>query len=198
MEKDSHGNPLTQITLKYDVFGQLIEEDTSTNGQPTVQRFAYDAEGNCWADLDGNNNLVARRVYADINGQTQAIARETASSAAWYLTDHLGSVRDLQDNASGAIIDHLDYDAYGNVTNETQPGNGDRLKYAQGTWDATLGLYHFGARWYDPTTGRWDEQDPLGLLPDSNDYRYVGNGPTDSIDPYGLWNLWNRAELGHE
>lgn len=88
VEQDSHGNLITQVTLFYDVFGQLVEEDTTTNGQTTVQRFAYDAEGNAWADLDGSDNLLVRRAYAAINGQAQAVARETvsggsATSAAW-------------------------------------------------------------------------------------------------------------------
>ena len=37
---------------------------------------------------------------------------------AWYLADHLGTVRDLINN-SGAIIDHVDYSAFGTVLDET-------------------------------------------------------------------------------
>ena len=41
---------------------------------------------------------------------------------------------------------------------------------------------------YDPSIGRWLEEDPLGFeAGDANLYRYVGNGPTNKIDPYGLW-----------
>ena len=39
---------------------------------------------------------------------------------------------------------------------------------------------------YDPTTGRWLTEDPSGLGPDSNPYRYVGNDPTNATDPSGL------------
>ena len=38
----------------------------------------------------------------------------------WYLADHLGTVRDLINN-SGAIIDHVDFSAFGTVLDETQP-----------------------------------------------------------------------------
>jgi hypothetical protein len=53
------------------------------------------------------------------------------------------------------------------------------------------------ARTYDPRVGRWTSQDPLGLRPDSNPYRYVGNAPTDGIDPFGLekyegWKYWEQ------
>ena len=40
---------------------------------------------------------------------------------------------------------------------------------------------------YDPNTGRWTAQDPIGFKGgDVNLYRYVGNSPTNFIDPSGL------------
>ena len=43
------------------------------------------------------------------------------------------------------------------------------------------------ARWYDPQTGRWLSQDPIGFAAgDANLYRYVGNSPTNATDPSGL------------
>ena len=42
------------------------------------------------------------------------------------------------------------------------------------------------SRWYDSTVGRWLSQDPSGLGPDTNPYRYCGNDPTDGTDPSGL------------
>ena len=44
-------------------------------------------------------------------------------------------------------------------------------------------LYFLRARYYDPETGRFIGQDPLRL---GNPYVYVGNNPTNLIDPYGL------------
>jgi hypothetical protein len=41
-------------------------------------------------------------------------------------------------------------------------------------------------RWYNAIIGRWLSQDPLGLGPDTNPYRYCGNGPTNGTDPSGL------------
>ena len=40
-------------------------------------------------------------------------------------------------------------------------------------------------RWFDPTVGKWLSQDPSGLAPDTNPYRYCGNAPTDAVDPSG-------------
>jgi RHS repeat-associated protein len=110
-----------------------------------------------------------------------------AGVAAWYDADHLGSVRVLTDNVTGAAIDTIDYDAYGNIVRETMPANGDREKWAGLVFDPTTGLYGATARSYDPASGRWLQQDPLGLGPDSDPYRYAGNGPTDGTDPSGFW-----------
>ena len=50
-------------------------------------------------------------------------------------------------------------------------------------------------RWFDAVTGRWLSQDPSGLSPDSNPYRYCGNGPTNGVDPTGRF-MWVAAGVG--
>src|SRR5262249_4219379 len=88
---------------------------------------------------------------------------------------------------TGSVIDHVDYDAFGKITNETQPGNGDRWKYTAREFDGLSGLQFNRARYYDPPTGRWVSQDPAGFeAGDSNLYRYAGNGPSNNTDPSGL------------
>jgi RHS repeat-associated protein len=85
------------------------------------------------------------------------------------------------------------YDAFGNIVanSEMHPENGDRYKYAGYQLEATTGLYFVQARWYDPSTGRWTSEDPIGLGGgDGNFNRYVGNGPTNGTDPTGL--AWIR------
>ena len=54
--------------------------------------------------------------------------------------------------------------------------------------------YYFNnARVYDPASGRWLSQDPMGFdAGDSNLYRYVNNRPTNATDPSGL----QEATLG--
>src|SRR5262249_14384197 len=104
----------------------------------------------------------------------------------WYLADHLGSVRGLMNN-SGALDDALTFDAFGNVTQETTPANGDRYKWTGRETDSETGLQYNRARYYDPRTGRWISPDPLGPdCGDSNLYRYVHNGYSIGTDPSGL------------
>lgn len=50
---------------------------------------------------------------------------------------------------------------------------------------ATWGWFISGPHWYNPSTGNWISEDPLGLKPNSNPYRFVENQPTDLTDPSG-------------
>jgi RHS repeat-associated protein len=43
------------------------------------------------------------------------------------------------------------------------------------------------ARWYDPQTGRFVSEDPIGLAGGINPYAYVGSNPVNGRDPYGLY-----------
>jgi RHS repeat-associated protein len=51
--------------------------------------------------------------------------------------------------------------------------------------DAETGLHYNFERYYDPTGGRYQSPDPLGLAPGPNPYGYAFN-PTLQIDPLGL------------
>jgi len=54
-------------------------------------------------------------------------------------------------------------------------------------YDTTVQMYFDQARWYDQVSGRFINPDPMGFGGrDSDLYRYVGNGPTNGIDPLGL------------
>ena len=87
------------------------------------------------------------------------------------------------------MLDHRVYDAFGNITSETNPSQGDDYGFQGMQFEATVSLYETVWRQYDPTTGKWTTMDPSGLTPNSNPYRFVGNGPTDGTDPSGLISL---------
>ena len=50
-------------------------------------------------------------------------------------------------------------------------------------------LYYYRARYYDPSTGRFLSEDPLGFRADPNFYRYVKNNSASLSDPTGLYTL---------
>jgi RHS repeat-associated protein len=53
-------------------------------------------------------------------------------------------------------------------------------------YDAETGLVRFGARDYDPSTGRWTAQDPIGVAGGLNLYEYTFGDPVNYVDPSGL------------
>jgi RHS repeat-associated protein len=102
------------------------------------------------------------------------------------ITDHLGSVRLVIDAQTGAIAQEMSYSAFGRVLSDTNPGF-QPFGFAGGLYDPDTGLVRFGARDYDPETGRWTSKDPAGFSGlQANLYVYVGNDPVNLLDPSGL------------
>ncbi len=142
--------------------GLLGVQTQATGGTPTT--FVRDPQG----------ALVAERVGTD---------------EYYYVFDGLGSVIGLVD-AAGVQRVVYSYDPYGDhaiatAMNGAMPPNSWR--YAGGYLDST-GLYHFGARFYDPSVGRWTQQDSLVSLGDpgtANRYAYAGDDPVNRLDPTG-------------
>jgi RHS repeat-associated protein len=58
---------------------------------------------------------------------------------------------------------------------------------------------YYRARYYDPSLGRFLSEDPTGYQAGPNFYSYVGNAPTDLIDPSGLLQVCCRkANIGNK
>ncbi|MGH8491383.1 MAG: RHS repeat-associated core domain-containing protein [Gammaproteobacteria bacterium] len=80
----------------------------------------------------------------------------------------------------------MDYDEWGRVTLDTNPGF-QPFGFAGGLYDRDTRLVRFGARDYDPETGRWTAKDPIRFAGgDTNLYGYVLNDPINLTDPDGL------------
>ena len=120
-----------------------------------------------------------------------AMLGERRSGSYYFLHDGLGSVVAVTDT-SGNVVSTYSYDPYGNATSTTgslyQP-----IRYAGGYWDGTSSageaLYKFGQRYYDPSTGRWTQIDPVDNPLDQhgwNQYDYAGDDPINMVDPSGM------------
>jgi RHS repeat-associated protein len=100
------------------------------------------------------------------------------------VTDHLGSVRLVVD-VSGTVAQRIDYDAYGRVIANSNPGF-QPFGFAGGLLDDATGLTRFGARDYDAESGRWSSRDPMGVeMVNDNVYVYAENRPSDKLDVSG-------------
>ncbi|MFZ5698006.1 MAG: RHS repeat-associated core domain-containing protein, partial [Pseudomonadota bacterium] len=150
-----------------------------------VQGFLYQDQLRIAAELDAANTVVSRFVYGTRINVPEYMTK--AGTTYRIVTDHLGSVRLVVNTTDGSIAQRMDYDSYGNVTNDTNPGF-QPFGFAGGLYDRDTKLVRFGARDYDAETGRWTTRDPIGFAGgDFNLFAYAANDPINFIDSNGLW-----------
>ena len=193
---DVFGN-LRSVTLPdgtkidYLVDGRNRRIGKKLNGS-LVQAFVYEGQLRIAAELSGTGAVVSRFVYATKMNVPEYMVKSGATYR--VITDHLGSVRLVVDVSSGAIAQRIDYDEWGNVTADSNPGF-QPFGFAGGLFDRDTGLVRFGVRDYDPVTGRWLAKDPGRFNGgDTNLYAYSAGNPVSAADPLGLKMWWN----GHD
>ncbi|MBI4584689.1 MAG: PKD domain-containing protein [Planctomycetes bacterium] len=185
---DGLGN-LTSVILpdgteiEYLLDGQDRRVGRRVNGTQ-VQAFLYQDRLRPIAELDGAGAGISRFVYATGGSVPDYMVRGGVTYR--IISDHLGSPRLVLDAATGQIAQRMDHDEFGRVTLDTNPGF-QPFGFAGGLYDRQTGLVHFGAREYDPETGRWTTKDPILFAGgDTNLYGYVKNDPVNHVDPDGL------------
>ncbi len=202
---DANGNQTTRgsDTFTYDHENRLLESIigsfTSTsayNGDglrvslevgdgvnpPVTTDYVWDVNRPLPVVLDDGTN---RYVY----GLDLIAAIDGSDEATYFTYDGLGSTTELLDEA-GDATDAYTYDVFGAVRASTGSSANDWL-FTGEQHDTDSDLYYLRARHYDPATGRFLGQDPLGI---GNGYSYVGNNPVNYVDPSGLC----HQELGYD
>jgi RHS repeat-associated protein len=170
----------TAISYSHDAAGRRAA--THVNGT-TTQRLAYGTGLQPLAELDAAGNITARYIYAGHSHVPDYLVKNGTTYR--IIHDQLGSPRLVVDTTTGAITQQLDYDAWGNTTTDTNPGF-QPFGYAGGLHDPHTKLLRYGARDYNPATGRWTTRDPIGFAGgDTNLYAYVNNNPANYTDPTG-------------
>ena len=198
------GSATQVVDYVYDAFNRRIGSLYDTNGDAAVdreERYVWDGQNVVldFVDPDGGNNgensapLALDRRYLTGFAVDQVFAQETADDGGpedvlWMLADHEGSNRDLAvyNGADTSVVSHYTIDSYGNATATVGSLSDTRYVWAQTQYDLTTGQYYALNRWYDPHTGGWESEDPKGFgAGDANLARYVGNMPTNAVDPSG-------------
>ncbi|MBL4898621.1 MAG: hypothetical protein JKX76_03115, partial [Colwellia sp.] len=153
-------------------------------GGVKIQGFLYSGALNIVAELDASNAVVSRFVYADKGSVPSYMVKGGANYR--IVSDQVGSVRLVVHSVTGDVVQRIDYDEFGNVVSDSNPGF-QPFGFAGGIYDADTNLVRFGVRDYDSEIGRWTAKDPI--LFDggqTNLYAYVNNDPVNLIDPTGL------------
>jgi len=147
------------------------------------RRFIYDGM-DLIEERDGSNNLIA--FYTRDGNIGGVLSRTTDSATFYYHYDGNGNVVSLTDSSENVVATY-EYDAYGNLTDMSGSQAADNpIRFSTKYFDSDTGYYDFGFRSYDPVTGRWLNRDPIGEDGGINLYVFVGNGPGNSWDEYGL------------
>ncbi|SHG24932.1 RHS repeat-associated core domain-containing protein [Jatrophihabitans endophyticus] len=151
------------------------------------------------SDTLRNTNLGVTRVTGLVNGATSTdmtvtrdpdglilSLRDSSGDRYYPLSDNQHSVLRIV-NATGNAVDSYSYDPFGVRTVNTnaypQP-----FGYTGEYTNPTTGLVHLGARWYDPSQGRFTSTDPEthpGDINQTSPYPYAGNDPINHTDPTG-------------
>jgi RHS repeat-associated protein len=192
-----------QLDLAYEppaAGGLRWRQQTVTGAETAELRSLYDLDGNLLADLDASNNLTRIYLSGDELDDTFGHFDPATGATAWYVRDHLGSVRKVLD-ASGAVVPGAEqrFGAFGELQGSGIPAGASRLGFTGRDGTSNPALVYLRNRWYDPATGRFLSQDPLLQDPaaavdfikrqgvfGANPYIYCGNNPLSRRDPTGL------------
>src|SRR5207244_6270641 len=107
------------IVVEYVVDGQNRRIGKKVNGT-LAQGFLYQNQLNPVAELDGAGNVVARFVY----GTKANVPDYLIKAGVTYriISDHLGSPRQVLESTTGLAVQRMDYDEFGTVLLDTNPG----------------------------------------------------------------------------
>ncbi|MFC4060623.1 RHS repeat-associated core domain-containing protein, partial [Planomonospora corallina] len=186
-----------QGTFTWNPLGQL--DKAVIDGAETSMVYDADGERLIRRDPDGSRTLylggmevrsaggqvTATRYYTGPDGST--VAMRDVSGVKWLASGLHGSAQLAIDDVTGEVSRER-YLPYGQRRGVDDLPFTDR-GFLGKTEDASTGLTHLSARYYDPSIARFISPDPLLNLDKPqwiNPYGYAGNDPIGASDPTGL------------
>ena len=188
------------VTHQYDALGRRVARTASNATTVFVQ---VDQQTICdYVSGAAPASSTYRYLYASYIDEPIVRVTTSNSETTWYHRNQQYSIVACTDS-TGAATERYAYTAYGlptitdgSGTVRTSSAIANRYTYTGREWDGVLGLYHYRARMYEATVGRFCSRDPIGYFAFPNIYCYTHCGPTVHIDPSGL--LEYRTEFWWE
>jgi RHS repeat-associated protein len=181
-----------EVRYEYDAFGRRIVKSTGTATARVVTQYAYDGD-EVLALID--YAAVVLGVITNGPGTDEPLMIREIGGIEWYMhADALGSIVALT-APDGSLRERIEYGAFGetryvNIHNggtvSSQSISRNRAAFTARENDSEYGRYYYRERQtYDPVTGRFGQEDPIGFRGGLNFYTYVGGSPTNYADPTG-------------
>ncbi|MEZ2338547.1 DUF6443 domain-containing protein [Mucilaginibacter sp. RCC_168] len=166
-------------TYVYDAAGRKLRRIISTSTTDYIDGIQYDGTTSAMPTVSFIQTEEGRVLPKDA----------AAYNYEYMLTDHLGSSRVNFDTGTGVTrqVQTDDYYAFGKEINNKTNGIKNEYLYNKKELQENLGLYDYGARFYDPVIARWTSVDPLAEKTRRfSPYVYGKNNPIRFIDPDGM------------
>jgi RHS repeat-associated protein len=173
------GTLRTEFT--YDGLGRRVRIRELNNAVETSDRRFVWCGGEICEERAAAGSVVKRFFALGVKVESGA-----AAGKYFYTKDHLGSIRELVDEA-GAVRARYEYEPYGARTKVSGDLDAD-FGFTGHLTHATTGLCLTWYRAYDPRLGRWLSRDPFPgaeAALASNLYAYAYNDPINHFDPDG-------------
>ena len=173
VQLDAQGDEIARSHYVYNAAGFRIREETGG----VAKHIFYDGQ-NPILELETPSGQVRRRLYS--RTVDRVLAEEVDGATRWFLTDHIGTTRDVVDDA-GRVLAHYAYDSFGRVLDGLESGSEGELLFTGRSFSDATGLGDYRRRLYDPGTGRFLQEDRLAPW----QYAYANNSPLLFTDPTG-------------
>ncbi len=168
-----------QSLIKYYIYiGNNVIAEINSEGKITSE-FVYGLEKIC--RIDYPTPVKADSLKSD-NLQSLIFNFQFV----YFHNNPIGSASLLTDD-EGFLLQEYHYSPFGSII-FARGADGNRYRFAGKEYDIETGLYYFGARYYDPLTGRFLTKDPVSSIFDPrnlNPYIYCHNNPYRYVDPNG-------------